>query len=405
MALMAASCSDEAPVVHRPIGPDVSVVELDHLPLPEPPDWQVERTANLSIGEADGPPERVLVFPVAAFATSAGGIVVRNSMNGLFEIRYYDEAGQHLATASRFGDGPFEFRYPLGLHLLPGDSVLVLGEDGRFAVFGPRGERVRAGRDGMESLLPLVSGSLLIDPTHAAVTKIDPGQGLPEGVYRGGAHQLAFDLESHTVDTVAFLLGSPGFYEPMTRGGMPGVHIFPYPLRPVTSAAAGGGLLWVGQADIPAIRGYAATGGLQVVIRFAFDPPETTREHRRRFREEMLRGQEGERATQLERYSVGMEFPAVLPYFDQLKVDREGNVWVKRYEPPWAEGPQYWDVFDQHGLHIATAALPGEILPACARQAHAQCDRIQDIGSDYVLIGSGPGDIPRVSRYTLQKPN
>lgn len=78
---------------------------------------------------------------------------------------------------------------------------------------------------------------------------------------------------------------------------------------------------------------------------------------------------------------------------------------MKRYELPWAESQQLWDVFDESGEWIATASFPSSVVPSCARHARlSPCDRILEIGNDYVLMGVGEyGDVRQVALYELRR--
>jgi hypothetical protein len=364
--------------------------------------WVVNATPTLVIGEVSGPEEYLLTNPLTAIRQADGVIVIRDSNQGYFSLRYYDSSGSHLATASRFGQGPFEFRYPLGVHGLPGDSILVLGEDGRFAVFGPRGESVREGRFDLADVLPAIPlSSHLVDATHIVSAK-SPGTGLPPaGVHRDEVFLLLWNTGDAELDTLGTVLSSPTFYDRTTDGR--GVYIYPYPYAPETSFTAGRGRVWVGQADVPEIRGYDSSGGLAVVIRFTDERKRVGWFDRRRFRSELLEGLTGDNERRFARYARSAEFPDTYPHFARLEVDRMGRLWVKRYEVPWSEEDQLWDVFGQDGGWIATVSIPTAVVPGCARQTRrTPCDRILEIGEKHILLDMGdPRDVRRVASFEL----
>src|SRR5690606_37189528 len=71
-----------------------------------------------------------------------GRIVVANGSGS--DVRFYSADGLHLVTSGRAGDGPGEFRAPMKLSLLPGDSVAVFDlRAGRVSILDPQGAFVR----------------------------------------------------------------------------------------------------------------------------------------------------------------------------------------------------------------------------------------------------------------------
>ena len=364
--------------------------------------WFVSETPSLVIGEAMGPEEYLLTNPLAAMRLSDGTIVIRDSANGFFHLRFYDGAGQHLATVSAWGEGPYEFRRPLGVHEMRGDSVLVLGEGGKFAVFGSRGERIREGhvRD-REAFIGSSVWSHSFDGRLVLVGKLVDAAGLPDpGVQRPDVlfAWVGFDQPTRPLPPV---LGSPGYFEPSDNG----VFAYPYPFAPATSGVTTGAVAWIAQGDQPEIRGYDSTGSLSVVLRFSDPAPRVAGEDRRRFRSEVVRGSTGAGEARWARYARSVPFPETHPHVGRLEADDEGNLWVQRYELPWATSEQLWDVFDESGEWIATASLPSSVVPPCDRRARwGRCDRILEIGHEYVLMALGDfGDVRRVALYELRR--
>lgn len=50
--------------------------------------------------------------------------------------------------------------------------------------------------------------------------------------------------------------------------------------------------------------------------------------------------------------------PATFPMFDALVVDDVGVLWIREHEPPGAEGPGHWMVFDTDGRLLGTVQMP-----------------------------------------------
>lgn len=382
--------------------PPPVVRAYDRVAESAPARWAVDAAPSVLIGEVAGPEEYLLVNPLAAQRLSDGTLVIRDSNAGYFSLRYYDATGAHLTTVSRFGQGPFEFQYPRLVERTRGDSVFVLGQDGRFAVFGPRGGRVRDGRLDVQGLLPIRSGATFVDETHMILTKSVGPRIPPPGVQRYEALVLVWDLETSAVDTLGPVARAPSAY-----GEVPGrdaVYFYPYPFAPETSIVGGGGRIWIGRADLPEVRGYDAQGRLAAVVRFTDEPDGVGRGDRGRFRDQMLEGLSGETERRFAGYARSMEFPDAFPSFARLEVDRLGRLWVKRYEPPWAEGEQTWDVFGSDAEWVATVQVPAVVVPGCERSARrSPCDRLRDIGEEYVLVDLGdPRDVRRVGSFPIR---
>ena len=377
----------------------ITIVTNDESNPTRIPIWRVDPEPMLVIGQLDGPEEYLFQAVQAGMLLSDGTTVVLNSLNGLFEIRYFDSAGIHLTTVGRWGEGPWEFHFVRGVHPLPGDSVLVLGLDHRFALFGPAGERVREGR---LALAPSGRGiwSALMDSEHLALVQ---SLGLPrpgQGQQRSQRLFRIHDLARGTTDTIA-RLGDLIEYSEIAGGG---VHYnFMYPFSPRSHHAAGGGRVWLGQSDVPEIRGFGPDGRISTIIRLKREPREITRADRNRFREE-----ESAKAGSLEaerRFNGAlrrMGYPNAMPLFGHFKVDRLGNLWVQRYLTEWAEGDQHWDIYNQQGVWTASVRVPAAVLPKCD-PIHL-CNDLLEIGGRYILVEQkGPFDVPLVVRYRLIK--
>lgn len=356
-------------------------------PAPDAPDvpvWTVEEAPALTIGEVDGPPELTLTNVLHGTVLSDGTVVVQNSIRNLFEIRYYRADGTHLRTVSRWGKGPFEFHYTLGIFPLPGDSVLVAGQDDRFAVFGPRGERVRAGRLGLQAVLPTFVAQPIDQSTWLAL-KPRVRDGMPEPGFRmPPLYVLRHDRVEARTDTMEVGRGGLTYIEEMED--RVGIRTYPTPFSSRTMAASGAGRLWIGNSWTREIRGYTVDSAEPVVtIQLPGEFEQVDRFDRSRMQD--LYAQVGER---WERYAASVEFPDVKPLYEQLKVDRSGMLWVQHFEPPWAQGPQGWSVYAQDGSHMADVMVPPGALPRCSRQVTRSCwtfrNGFLEIGEDYLLV-------------------
>ena len=80
-----------------------------------------------------------------------------------------------------------------------------------------------------------------------------------------------------------------------------------------------------------------------------------------------------------------------LPAYEQVLLDRAGNLWTVRVRWFWSEAP-VWQVLDPQGRWLGQVAMP----PG---------GRISEIGEDYVLgVWRDEMDIETVRMYGLVKP-
>lgn len=296
--------------------------------------------------------------------------------------------GLVVETWGRKGEGPGEYQ-ALDAILPWADSILV--SDGRLrrvTILSPDGN-VRttslAGTFLHEASAILTDGRLLLVPgdgySGVAETR-------PEWVFETQPI-LAVDLEAAMADTLGELPHLRRWYG--TRGGSPG------PVQ--VKGRAGGfaeGFAWA-RSDEREVRWYDHTGHLVQLVRWDEEPASLTLEWRgeiRRVFEDAYRSrgaEEGFITAQLAELEEGLNLhEGPLPYWDQLHVDRTGNVWLSRYSPP-GQVPEEWRVLDRDGAYGGWVDLAGVIS-------------ILDITDDRILaVRLDEFDVPAVTMFELFK--
>ena len=141
-----------------------------------------------------------------------------------------------------------------------------------------------------------------------------------------------------------------------------------------------------------------------MILRLGRQPETVDAAARRRYREQMLAAVTGESRPHYERYASRMDFPDAMPFFQAIEVGGDGNLWVQRYEPAWAEGDQLWDVFDTGGSRVATVVMSSEIANRCGSVFRLLCDGILEIGHDLLMrLRDSSTGVNRVAKYRLLK--
>jgi hypothetical protein len=126
VAVLLAGCDEGAAPALEPTVRDSADVVIQEFPagaLRQPPVIHLAEAPDVRIGVVEGAPEYQLARPVAAARLSDGGFAVLEQ--GPAEVRVFDHSGRFERRIGTEGDGPGELRSPVGLVVLPGDTVLV----------------------------------------------------------------------------------------------------------------------------------------------------------------------------------------------------------------------------------------------------------------------------------------
>ena len=308
-------------------------------------------TEQLRIGVATGDPAYELYGVFDSARLSDGSIAVVNQAG---EVRLYSGEGAHRFTFGRRGGGPGEFRTPLVIAAIRGDT-LVIGDEApwRFSYFDREGRYQRAfelppemynieeagawedGRVlvGMPCCRPGVAGEF-VDRKLVAVLFTPSGRA-------DTVAEFPFDRFGITSVDPTLILGRPIF-------GAVGA------IQPIAD-----GIVY-STAREPGFRVVSLNGETLRIVRWTAPghavEPEDLQAYRadiagrlshlpRRFTE----------ARTGEHIPVADSFPALLT----LRASLRGDVWVQEYPLPRRTGPdRSWLVFDPDGSLRCRATLP-----------------------------------------------
>ncbi len=356
--------------------------------------WQVIPRPFLTVGSLDGSQEEVLVEVVAGVVRPDGGVVV--SDRGTRTVRWFGPGGRLERTLGGPGDGPGEFKEP---------GQVLLGDDGSVAVWDQAALRLtRFGRSGelsgVETLdwarlakavdPPLYPGR--IEPLAGGgylVRLVEKSKHPPSGSFRSGSGALVTSADLGSVDTLAFFPDQ----EPSMVEAPFGPFPFSGPGAPETVMTHVGDppRICVGDEAKPEVTCFGP-GEERLLLSWEADPGamdrrevEAWRDRSRRDLEEKL-GEDDVR-----RILDELSPPEEGPFFGEMVLDREGNLWVRGEPVESSWGPAIrWRVFNREGRFLGwVRVLPVQVL---------------EVGRDFLLgVHRDPLGVEYIQLFRLTK--
>jgi hypothetical protein len=351
--------------------------------------WTLSEDPLVQIGLREGREEYLFSRIVGGVLLPGGGIVVLDAQANL--LRVYSAAGIFLAEGGGSGEGPGEMRRPQALALLPPDSVLVF--DGgllRASVFSSTAEFARSvslqspGPEPLARAHPLPNGTLIVETGWSSRMF---GGDRTEGIHRFPAPIFRFSDTGELLDTVTVVPGPEVFLVTQGETFMMGA----VPFGRSLTMAVWDSTLYLGTADEFEIRAHSTDGQLREVFRIPGVDLRLTREEIQKFLDANLRqaGTDQERQTMLVQLG-NVPFPERKAAHAELKIDREGNLWLSEVQPRPLLARE-WTVLSREGHFLGTVRIPDGF-------------RVLDIGSERVLgVWTDDFDVPYVQVYGLRK--
>jgi hypothetical protein len=342
--------------------------------------WTLADTPFVQIGSAGGSdPAYELDQVRGPVRLSDGRLVIANA--GSNEIRFYGSDGVHLRTSGRAGSGPGEYQSIMGIWLGPADSLLV-GEifNRRLTVLDSAGNAVRTfSLGGAGGTLAPTDGKVeMAIPTGwagdgtvlgAAQTFVINQQ--RSGRYRDSFPMIQYGPDGATRDTLGRFPGLEMEQMTLTFGGQTMSTPTEVPLGGRTVVAAGRDRIFVAQNLAWEIEIRDVSGKLLGLARAAAEPTPITpsdvtadRKQRLELVEGMpqMRGVPDVIKNQVTARINEATYPEAMPYFVNLLVDAEGNLWAQLGSSP-AVPRQQWAVLDPRGQWLGTITMPEDFTP------------------------------------------
>jgi hypothetical protein len=351
-----------------------------------PPDggWRIEDEPSLTIGNAQGDASYQLFRVAGATILPDGRIVVANS--GTSELRFFDEEGAFLTSAGGEGEGPGFFQFLAGVNRYRGDSLATFDiRLDRVSIFDGQGHFARSfNLAGHAGLSPLPLGPL----SDGSFAVMAPRYQTPDGVALDSASCLRFSPDGSGVDSVAYLPDQERYGFSIGEAFMSGSVAF----TPFAVGAVSGDHVYLGQTADYSVGVYALDGTLERIVRRSFENRAVFPADVERFKDRILerRRSQPDRQRMFREVWERVDFPDVMPAYDDIRVDSEGYLWVADYRPE-GESVSSWVVFDPEGQMMGSIDMPDRL-------------RVFEIGADYILgVWFDDFDVPHVRLHRLIK--
>lgn len=280
---------------------------------------------DLSIGKSTGDGDYLFSAIRSITVDDAGNIYVLDEKEN--HVLAFDNAGKHLRTFGRAGQGPGEFSLPLTMGLTNRDEIAVEDFRRHLAFFSTGGEHIR---------------NLLIAKTGVARVSLDSRGNILGIVIVRDEESPRYELKKfdpemnliHSLDSTPTPSASNEGFNPF--GGSI-YYTFDKDDRVVC-----------GVPDRYEIKIFDTEGKLVSKITKDYDPVEITEEEKKEAEEETPEG-------------IKLGIPKYHNAFQRFSTDDEGRIFVMTWERiPGSEG-YYYDVFDPECRYIAK--IPLKIRP------------------------------------------
>ncbi len=287
------------------------------------------------------------------------------------EVRIYDEAGKHLRSMGRHGEGPGEFSDPFLLWITAADTLWV-GDyrPWRYNLFTPQGEFVR-----QVNLSPM-----LVDPPSSGGGVLDNGYSLNSSSKRARRENfsVADTLMVLVYDPEGGLVGNLARIPDRTSGMVSDAENFwLFPLfQSFAEVDASGSTIVLGHGSETEVRVLDDEFNLRLIVRWNESDREVTGADVRAWREDYIerRRQWAEpdwRDFDDARISPERPVADLFPAIRAIMIGRDGRIWVRQYDRPRED--RGWLAFDSDGGFLChlPSRIPGSV---------------REFGSDYVLL-------------------
>jgi hypothetical protein len=328
----------------------VALVEISSQGLQSLPEWRLAEKPVATIGVTHGDPRYELYQVRNPTLLTDGRLALLNA--GSNEVRFFGSSGQFIGSVGGPGEGPGEFVWPVALMRTAADTLRVFDARRRtMTVIAPTGTVVRL--DGIQSSLSGLIGFVANDVVVTAeptFTRLNVAALIDMPIL-----VRLVSLKSGIADTIA-VVGRAQQYQLID-----GLErdLVPVPFTVFAQTRVKANTIAITDGVHPEVHVYDASGTLKRINRMRLtSEPVTDSEFRAAFEDELSKiTHPGKRAAARK---VFAELPKadVKPYFDQLVIDDNSNIWIQHFPNLNSHGDRRWTIVDQNGAPLARFALP-----------------------------------------------
>ena len=399
-ASLMVACTDAPPVVREvdtgPLVADSSGIRIVEATAPSwgtTPQWTVGDSFTVDIGA----PAQPLVGVAPVLRLSDGRIVVVNGAQQ--SILYFDPTGKLLTTAGGRGTEEGQFHGLGWIGRGPADTVVAFdfltrrltlfdsqGKYARVAVLAPADPKVAA-----EPLATFPDGSVLFRLGRPA----NPFPGKRGEVIRDSASYMRFGLDGLPQEALGRFPQGESWGVQVRKEGPPAP--FPVPFGLVTAAALRADTMLIGTGASFEVASIGPDGKPVGVLRAPVEREPVTPEMSNSYTSAAVtRIRTGAKSLNTPLDSTLIQslerapFPARMPAFGRMLVDRTGALWLSAPLNPPASASS-WNVFAPDGTWLGTVTTPDGL-------------RVDEIGADYVVgVWRQPHGQEHVRVYPLSR--
>lgn len=315
--------------------------------------WDVALTPALEVGGADETESTRLFMVAGAQVLASGDLAIAN--DGTKQIRVFDRAGRFVRAWGRSGQGPGEYQ---NVRLLPASAhdrlvtydalqqrVIVLDSAGRVAA------QLSLGAMGMAAIRPV---SWRADSSILVQNRLRMPAPAAKGTVREVETVLLMSGQGDTIATFGQFAADERVLRARPGGGLTGGDA-PFQRRLLVAPADS--VVYIASTGPWEVLSYGLDGKLRRALRIDLPAHSVTPEMIAAYRATVMQFAVDPRSTEeWTMLSADDVFPAHLPAFDQMLVDRKGLLWIRRTPIPVAE-LACWYIFDQRGMPVAKASV------------------------------------------------
>ncbi len=378
------------------LDPSVGVQEGAGFPTIEPAwtdsdTWRIGTQPTFVVGTANGPSEYALADVRGATTFADGRIAVAD--NSARQIKFFSATGEYIGSSGREGSGPGEYRSIVAMTRTPSDTLLVADLFlRRITVLDATGEFVRSislPSSGRITALVAVSDTNAVFISALAMD----ARTRPDGMYQDTVPVFLLDLATEEMQLAGHVTVAQYISKKLGEGQSTG-RLAPF-ASPGYVAAAAGRFVIAASADDD-VRIYSPDGTETAVLQHVRPMPSVGVHEIRAYYHAWY--PDGDAAVRLARTGFADVGPPRMPAFDGVAVGPDGNVWVRRFDPPWDLHRSKWDVHGSDGRWLGTVELPVD------RHVDWRTKDLLEVGDDHVLVLlTDTIGVQRVGRFELTR--